>query len=194
MTAISAPFGMRPVFHPSGLTRPRALYNGIPSGYNTNLFQGTPVAIDGTTGQVIIAASNGDYMGPFAGVEYTPSGGRPTWSNWWPANTVLQANTQAVVYYYEDVDIFYEMQAVGPVLQLAIGDGAAFVNVGAGDVGSGLSLAQLGGTLLGAAPLPVQIVDLAGASGNLGNAWGDAFTIVRVRVGRHQFWANKNGF
>jgi hypothetical protein len=37
MSAISAPFGLRPAFHPSGLDRAQALANGIPSGYATNI-------------------------------------------------------------------------------------------------------------------------------------------------------------
>ena len=40
MSAINAPFGMRPSFHPSGLDRAVALPNGIASAYNTGILIG----------------------------------------------------------------------------------------------------------------------------------------------------------
>ena len=43
MSATSAPFGLRPAFHPSGLDRAQALANGIPSAFNTDIFKGQPV-------------------------------------------------------------------------------------------------------------------------------------------------------
>ena len=53
MSATSAPFGLRPAFHPSGLDRAQALANGIPSAFATTIFKGQPVryqttAIGGT--------------------------------------------------------------------------------------------------------------------------------------------------
>ena len=44
MSATSAPFGMRPSFHPSGLDRAVALADGITSGYASNILKGQPVA------------------------------------------------------------------------------------------------------------------------------------------------------
>ena len=43
MSATSAPFGMRPAFHPSGLDRARAYFNGIVSGYGYDILKGQPV-------------------------------------------------------------------------------------------------------------------------------------------------------
>ena len=43
MPATSAPFGLRPVFHPSGTIRP--VGTTIASAYNTAIFQNQPVAI-----------------------------------------------------------------------------------------------------------------------------------------------------
>jgi hypothetical protein len=40
MSATSAPFGLRPAFHPSGLDRAQALANGIVSGYASNILEG----------------------------------------------------------------------------------------------------------------------------------------------------------
>ena len=40
MSATSAPFGLRPSFHPSGLDRAVALPNGITSTYGTGILKG----------------------------------------------------------------------------------------------------------------------------------------------------------
>ena len=43
MSATSAPFGLRPVYSPSGTVRPTAM--SILTGYATNIFQNQPVKI-----------------------------------------------------------------------------------------------------------------------------------------------------
>ena len=45
MSATSAPFGLRPVYHPSGLDRAQALANIIESGYAANILKGQAVKI-----------------------------------------------------------------------------------------------------------------------------------------------------
>ena len=66
MSATSAPFGLRPSFHPSGLDRAVALAGGIASGYNTGILKGQPVALD-TSGNIIAATAGSAYQGAFAG-------------------------------------------------------------------------------------------------------------------------------
>ena len=48
MSATSAPFGLRPAFHPSGLDRAQALANGISSAFATDIFKGQPVRYETT--------------------------------------------------------------------------------------------------------------------------------------------------
>ena len=86
MPSTSAPFGMRPSFHPSGLDRAVALPGGIPSGYSTNLLKGQPVALN-TSGVIIAATAGSAFQGAFAGVEFTDTTGRRRVSNYWPAST-----------------------------------------------------------------------------------------------------------
>ena len=52
MSTTSAPFGLRPAYHPSGLDRATALANGIASGYAYNLLKGQAVAMD-TSGTIV---------------------------------------------------------------------------------------------------------------------------------------------
>jgi hypothetical protein len=53
MSSTSAPFGLRPAFHPSGLDRAQALANGITSGYSNNILKGQPVAYSASAGVII---------------------------------------------------------------------------------------------------------------------------------------------
>ena len=94
MSATSAPFGLRPAFHPSGLDRAVALANGIQAvstsgnvsaGYASNILKGQPVKMN-TAGYIEIAASGDAFLGAFAGVEWTDSTGRRRISNYWPAS------------------------------------------------------------------------------------------------------------
>lgn len=188
MSATNAPFGLRPAFHPSGLDRAQALANGIASGYNTDILKGQPVKY--VTGGVINVAAAGDsFAGAFAGVEWTDTTGRRRVSNYWPANTAYQTGS-CVAYFYNDPLIVYEIQADGSVAQTAIGDEADLSNTTAGSTTTGLSQCTLSATLAGAGQsAQMRIVDLAPYPDN---AWGDAYTIVRVTINEAQFQASVN--
>jgi hypothetical protein len=108
MSATSAPFGLRPAFHPSGLDRAIALADGIASAYNTDILKGQPVKLN-TSGNIVVAAAGDAFQGAFAGVEWTDTTGRRRVSNYWPANTAYQTGS-CVTYYYSDPNIVYEIQ------------------------------------------------------------------------------------
>ena len=59
MSATSAPFGMRPAFHPSGLDRARAYVDGIVSAYGSDILKGQPVKLV-TAGNIEPAASRSE--------------------------------------------------------------------------------------------------------------------------------------
>ena len=100
MSAISAPFGLRPAYHPTGLDRAIALTNGITSGYNQNLLKGQPVELSG--GVIVRSDGTDTIQGAFAGVEFTDTTGRRRVSNYWPANTT---GTDIIAYFYQDQQI-----------------------------------------------------------------------------------------
>ena len=183
MSATSAPFGLRPAFHPSGLDRAVALADGITSTYSSDILKGQPVKYD--TGGVIQPAAAGDaFVGAFSGVEWTDTTGRRRVSNYWPASTAYQTGS-CIAYFYNDPNIVYEVQADGSVAQTAVGDEADLSNTTAGSNVTGLSQCTMSSTLKGAnGQGQVRIVNLAPYPGN---AWGDNFTIVRVTVAKHQF-------
>lgn len=183
MSAINAPFGLRPAFHPSGLDRATALVDGIPSTYGTAILKGQPVKF--LTGGVIAPAAAGDaFAGAFAGVEFTDTTGRHRVSNNWPASTAYQTGS-CVAYFYNDQQIVYEIQADGSLLQTSVGDEADLSNVTAGSTTTGLSQCTLSTTLAGSTNVAqMRIVNLAPYPGN---DWGDSFTIVRAQIAKFQF-------
>ena len=190
MSSTSAPFGMRPSFHPSGLDRAVALPNGIASAYGTGILKGQPVALN-TSGNIIAATAGSAYQGAFAGHEFTDTTGRRLVSNQWVASTAYQTGS-CVAYFYNDANIVYEIQADGIVNQSAIGDEANFTNLTAGSTTTGLSALMLDtATLTDSGNAQLRIIGLSPAPDN---DFGDSFTIVQVQVSEHQNVADRAAY
>ena len=215
MSATFQPFGLKPVYHPSGLDRavpfvgtntfvPGTSYSApysLSSGQSFYEFQ--PVAIT-SSGQLTIAnqtASSGKVYGVFNGVEYTNSDGRRSVAKY-AALTTLAAATNIVFWIFADPAIVYEIQCNGSVTSAAIGteynfdtttgstvtDGYA---IGVG--GAGFSTTALLATAVGSGNQgQVRVVGLgreaAYPAGNT-NQWGDAYTIVQVQISNNTFAA-----
>jgi hypothetical protein len=183
MSAVNAPFGFQPTYHPTGLDRAKAYK--IASGYATAIFKGQPVILT-TAGTITAGTAAADLLGIFAGVQYTDSTGKPTFSTFWPASTVA---TDITAYVYDDPDNVYRVQSDGSVAQAAIGDQADITNASAGSTATGLSASTISATLAGAG-IQAQF-RIVGFDLDPGNAVADAFTVVQVKIARHQFVANK---
>jgi hypothetical protein len=185
LSTTSAPFGLRPVYHPSGLVRPRALVGGLASGYANNIFAYQPVKLLATGLISEVTANTDEFVGCFAGVDYTPTGGRPVKDNKWIGGT---AASDITVYFYEDPLIEYEIQADGTVaFANTIGGGAGFTNLTAGNTTTGLAATTLSATIT-TGNQQFRVTDLAPYTNN---AWGDAFVILRGFIGLHQYTGNK---
>lgn len=192
MPSTSAPFGLRPAFHPSGLDRAQALANGIQAvsttgnvsaGYATTILKGQPVKMN-TGGYIEVAAAGEAFLGGFAGVEWTDATGRRRISNYWPASESFLVGS-VVAYFYSDPNIVYEIQADGTLAQTSVGDEANLSNTTAGSTTTGLSQATLSTTLVGAnGSAQMRIVDIAPYPDN---AWGDSFVVVRATIAQHQY-------
>ena len=192
MSATSAPFGLRPAFHPSGLDRAQALANGIQAvsttgnvsaGYATTILKGQPVKMD-TAGYIVVSTGTDSILGAFAGVEWTDSTGRRRVSNYWPANESFQVGS-VVAYFYSDPQIVYEVQTDGSVTQAVVGSEADLTNVTAGSTTTGLSQATISATTVTAGQTAqMRIIDIAPYPDN---AWGDAYVIVRAQIAEYQF-------
>lgn len=180
-----APFGMRSANHPTGWDR--AMPYTIASGYGVSIFKGDPVILN-TNGTVTAGVPASDLLGMFNGVEYIDIQGKPNVSNFWPANQVTMAGTFPTAYVSDDPQTVFEIQANGPIPQTALLDQADLV-VGAGNTMTGLSTAALSATLAG---VGVQgQFRIVGFNLDPANAIGDLFTVVQVKIARHQTIANK---
>jgi len=196
MSATSAPFGLRPAFHPSGLDRAQALANGIASGYNTSdILKGAPVRYNPSAGTIINAAAGAVYAGAFAGCEFTDTTGRRRVSNYWPSGQTYQTGS-CIAYFYNDNNIVYEIQTDATIAQTSIGNEFNFSANAGFTVTSGSNVTGLSTTGLGVStavgngnPGDMRVVDLAPYADN---AWGDPFVIVRVVNPRSQFFGTFN--
>jgi len=187
MPSTSAAFGLRPVFHPSGIIRPTAMT--IESGYGSNILQFQPVYI-GASGTIeAAAATEAAIVGTFMGVEFTDTDGRRRVSNKWTAGT---SATDIIAYVTTDPAIVYEIQANSSLVITDIGAQADFASVTAGSTTTGLSAAMLDAAQKTTSGN--EILRIVNLGTEIDNAWGDAYTIVQVQISQHQFVADKAAF
>lgn len=192
MSTTLAPFGFRPVRHPSGSINARAykVVDAAQAAYGTAIYQGAPVVLE-TTGMINVAAAGADWLGVMQGVEYTDATGKPVKANFLPATPT--GITNVVFYIVDDPDTVFEVQSEATIAGTAIGDQfttfSATYTAASGSASTGLSTAALTGTLAGAG---VQgMATILGFSGYPDNAVGDSYPIVQVQIARPQFRAVK---
>lgn len=191
MSSVSAAFGLKPSFHPSGVIRPSV--GTITSATASNVFQNQPVRIDPTTGDILPAGAGAGttLVGVMQGIEYTNQQGRRTVSNWWPSGTVtLDTDGGNILYYTQDPFIVYEIQANGSVARTSLGAMASYT-AAAGSVGTGLSSQMLDTATMADAVDQLQII---GIQKGPDNDWGDAYTVVQVQISQHQLLAARPAF
>jgi hypothetical protein len=189
VSAFAAPFGLKPLYHPSGIIRPKAL--DIASGYGTAIFQYGIVALGAPAAGLIAGNVAGPIIGCFLGVEYTPADGRRRYSNNWPAAQAYNAGS-CVAYYTDDVLITYEIQASGSVAETQIGN-QFNATAEVGNATTGFSTQAL--DLTTANPTTANnLLRIVGLTPGPLNAFGDAFTIVQVQISNHQFTATRVAF
>lgn len=184
MSTLSAPFGLAPDYHPSGIVRPDRYT--ILSGYTSGILQNQPVKI-GTDGNIQAAAIGDRFIGTFMGCEYTDANGIRQYANQWTANTV---GTNLVAIVTRDPGILYRIQANATLTVANIGEQYDFTTITAGNTTTGLSALMLD-VASTAANASMQIVGLTPGPDN---NWGDAFPIVNVRISEHQMVADIAAF
>lgn len=188
MSSALNPFGLVPILHPSGEANIRQVDGAIASGYASQINQYQPVMLLATTGTIAPCTASSDQItGAFLGCLFQVPGGRPTFSNYWPASTTLASNTTAIAYYTDDPNIIYRIQATGALTATSVGHSLVLSNFTATN-GLGFSAATLNSgttaTAGGTGQVQVYGVDL-----DPGNAWNDTYTIVRVKLANSQFQA-----
>jgi hypothetical protein len=183
---VNAPFGLRPVYHPSGFVRPQAFT--MTDNYNTTILQNQPVKL--SADGVIVPAAIGDaFIGTFQGIEFTDSDGRRRVSNKHIANNVA---TDIVAYATSDPLIVYEIQSNAAINVTNISNQFNTGTITAGSTVTGLSAVVLdvsSGTTSASAQLR-----LIGITPGPDNAFGDTYVICQVEISEHQYVADKVAF
>ena len=176
---VNAPFGLRPVYHPSGFVRPQAFT--LVDNYSVGLLQYQPVKI-ATNGTLAPAAIGDPFIGVFMGVEFTDSDGRRRVSNKWTASNT---GTDIVVYATSDPYIVYEIQSDAAVNITNIGNQYDTGTITAGSTTTGLSAVVLDtGTVTTSASAQMRLI---GITPGPDNAFGDTYVICQVEISEHQF-------
>jgi hypothetical protein len=217
MSATFKPFGLKPVYHPSGLDRavPFVGTNTFVTGTTftapyslsagESFFQYQPVSLT-ASGQLTIAnqtAASGTVYGVFDGVEYTTAEGRRTVGKS-ASKTTLDAATQILFWIFSDPALVYEAQVNGSATTASIGrqynfdtttnsrttDGYVIGTGGAGFSTTALLATAVATTVQGQVRVVGLGREVAYPTGEL-NAWGDAYTIVQVQIANNTFVAPK---
>ena len=174
MSSTSAPFGLRPVYSPSGVVRPTAY--SIDPTYATTIYQNQPVKL--VDGNLEAAAVNDRFIGTFQGVEWTDSDGRRRVSNKWTAQS---GATNITAYATLDPTIVYEIQSNAAMDATTIGAQYDFT-AASGNTTTGLSSQMLDVSSI-ANNAAFRVI---GITPGPNNAWGDTYVIVQVQISEHQ--------
>ena len=217
MSTTFKPFGLKPVYHPSGLDRavPFVGTNTFVTGTTftapyslssgQSFYQYQPVSLT-ASGQLTIAnqtAASGTVYGVFDGVEYTTAEGRRTVGKS-ISKASLDAATQIVFWIFSDPALVYEAQVNGSATTAYIGrqynfdtttgyttaDGYTIGTGGAGFSTTALLATPVATTVQGQVRVVGLGREVAYPTGEL-NAWGDAYTIVQVQIANNTFVAPK---
>lgn len=195
MATTASPYGLKAVNHIGGTP-----YAGstrllpIASGYATNIYNGSVVAIvaAGTVEIVTDLGNNADQfpagvIGVFVGCTYTdPNLGTVVFRNNWPTGTVAD---DAQAYIVDDPDVIFMAQADGAVTQADLGQNTNFAAVQStttGDTTNGNSNSAVSSTTADTATIAFRIVDFVDSPTS---TVGDAFTdlLIKFNAGIHSY-------
>ena len=197
MSSVSAPFGFRPAYHPSGQMRPKAYT--IASTYAANIFQGDPVKLI-DDGVVQLGTSDGtrsgttdgiSLLGIFAGCQYTDVTGKPTVSSFWPSGITA---TNIIAWVYDDPETIFEVQYNNPgtpgttTVQTAVGEECDWIVASPG----GSTATGLSNTRLGAIQTTSGQFQITGFGNSINDTLTDAFVTATVRINEHHYKAAVN--
>lgn len=166
----------------------------IQSTYSTKIYFGDPVIKSATSQYITPASGTGNLTaisGVFQGCQYTPTGGIPTWSPWWPG----AAASDATAYVIDAPNALFRAAALlTPVPATAIGQNIGF-STGAGGttVGGGFSTFVVDqSTLTTGLTAPFQVYSMYPGIGN-GSDTASSYNWVIVTFNQQRFRAGGTG-
>ena len=194
MASTASPYGFKAVNELGGLPYAGSTRTFLidPAGYNTNIFNGSIVAIN-TSGYINIVTTNGDNstpfpagtIGVFVGCSYYNAQGQLIFSQYYPANTtgVVQA------FVIDDDRAVFQVQADGSIGQTGLGMNAILAAVQSTSTGSttnGNSNTAISATLAATSGYAFRIVGFVNSTtSQVGDAYTDV--LVKFNPGSHSY-------
>jgi hypothetical protein len=160
-------FGFRHIGYLGGGAPDYQLSTGkILAANATKIFRGDPVSRNAATGNIEQAAAGATtVVGIFDGCMYTPVGGTPQWSPFWPG----AAGSDATAYIIDAPNAVFMAAALSTsIVRANIGENVNF-NIGVGNTVNGFSAATVDQATLGVtATLPFRVIAPVTTDGNYG--------------------------
>ncbi len=166
MANVQSSFGFRHIGYLSGGAPDYQLATRLIQSTNTTkIFRGDPVVKNPTTGYIIQAATGTTQIieGVFDGCVYTPTGGVPTWSPYWPGAAAVDAtayiiNAPNALFLAAALNTAIAVSNVGANIGFSIGTGST--------VGGGFSGATIDQSTATAGAVGFQVYSLYQGIGN----------------------------
>ena len=200
MASTATPYGLRAVNELGGLPYAGSTRSFLidPAGYNTNVFNGSIVAIN-TSGYLeivtTVGSSSGNVfpagtIGVFVGCSYVNAQGQVVYAQYYPANTVAPTGTAITAYVIDDDRAVFQVQAAGTLAQTALGMNAILQTAQSTSTGStttGNSNTAISISTASTATYAFKIVGFVDMQGF--STVGDAYTdvLVKFNVGSHAY-------
>ena len=199
MASTASPYGFRAVNELGGLPYAGSTRSFLidPAGYNTNIFNGSIVAIN-TSGYINIVTTNGDNstpfpagtIGVFVGCSFTNAQGQIIYSQYYPANTASVQGSAITAYVIDDDRAVFQVQANGSMAQTTLGMNvilSAVQSTSTGSTTTGNSTTAVSNSAAATSGYAFRVVGFADTPGF--SAVGDAFTdiLVKFNPGAHSY-------
>ena len=199
MASTASPYGLRAVNELGGLPYAGSTRQFLidPAGYNTNIFNGSIVAIN-TSGYINIVTTNGDNstpfpagtIGVFVGCSFTNAQGQIIYSQYYPANTASVNGSSITAYVIDDDRAVFQVQAAGTLAQTALGMNVflnAVQSTSTGSTTTGNSNTAVSISAAATSGYAFRVVGFADVPGF--STVGDAFTdiLVKFNPGAHSY-------
>ncbi len=199
MASTATPYGFRAVNELGGLPYAGSTRSFLidPAGYNTNIFNGSIVAIN-TSGYINIVTTNGDNstpfpagtIGVFVGCSFTNAQGQIIYSQFYPANTASVQGSSITAYVIDDDRAVFQVQANGSMAQTTLGMNvhlSAVQSTSTGSTTTGNSTTAVSASAAATSGFAFRVVGFADTPGF--SAVGDAFTdiLVKFNPGSHSY-------
>jgi hypothetical protein len=199
MASTASPYGFRAVNELGGLPYAGSTRSFLidPAGYNTNIFNGSIVAIN-TSGYINIVTTNGDNstpfpagtIGVFVGCSFVNAQGQTMYSQYYPANTASVNGSPITAYVIDDDRAVFQVQAAGSMAQTTLGMNVflnAVQSTSTGSTTTGNSTTAVSTSAAATSGYAFRVVGFADVPGF--SAVGDAYTdiLVKFNPGAHSY-------